>query len=115
LPKAVRKDFFNWTRSDLERVMSRLLDNMKFTEIRIQGATQSCSALAEDRIDMGQYVVNLRLELSVRWTEQSDGVTVIFTISEGQYDWSACLCNRLADSVIGAMKTIWELEHGSDA
>jgi hypothetical protein len=95
--------------------MSRLLDNMRFSDIHIQGATQIATAVAADRIDMGQYVVDLRLKLSVRWTTQSDGVTVIYTIEEDKYDWSACLCSRLADSVIGALKTIWELEHGSDA
>jgi hypothetical protein len=114
LPKAVRKDFFQWPANDMENAMSRLLENMRFTEIRIQGATQQASAVAADRIDMGQYIVDLRLQLSAKWTVQSDGVTVIFTIEEHQYEWSACLCNRLADSVIGAMKTIWELVHGPD-
>lgn len=114
MPKAVRKDFFSWTANDLETAMGRLLENMRFTEIRIQGATQQLTAVAADRIDMGQYIVDLRLQLSAKWTTQSDGVTVIFTIEEHQYDWSACLCNRLADSVIGALKTIWELVHGPD-
>jgi hypothetical protein len=115
LPKAVRKDFFAWSTPELEPVLARLLDNMRFSDIRIQGATQTGTALAQDRIDMGQYIVDLRLQLSVRWTVQSDGVTVIFTVEESQYDWSACLCNSLGDSVIGALKTIWELQHGSDA
>jgi hypothetical protein len=77
LPKAVRKDFFAWTTPDLERVLSRLLDNMRFSEIKIHGATQTADAAAVDRIDMGQYVVNLRLQLSVRWTVQSETLLAI--------------------------------------
>jgi hypothetical protein len=115
VPKAVRKDFFPWTVDDLDRVLPRLLDNMKFTEVRIQGATGQATAVALDRASLGQYLVDLRLEFSMKWTTQSDGLTVIITVEEHQNEWTGCLCNRLSDSLIGCLKTVCEMERGSDA
>ena len=115
MPKAVRKDFFQWSVDDLERVLPRLLDNMKFGEIRIQSATGQASGVAVDRASLGQYTVDLKLQFTMKWSGQSDGLTMVITVEENQHEWTACLCNRLADSLIGSLKTVCEMWRGSDS
>ncbi len=114
MPKAVRKDFFQWSVADLERVLPMLLDNMRFQDINVQLASNQATATAIDRATLGQYQVELRLGFTIKWTEQSDGLTAILSVEENQNEWTGCLCNRLADSIIGALKTACEIERGSD-
>ena len=87
---------------------------MRFSNIRIQGATGEAKAVAVDRANLGQHVVELTLQLSIKWSAQGDGLTVIITIEEPQNDWTGCLCNRLADSMIGSLRTVCELWKGTD-
>ena len=117
MSKYMRKDFFAMTVDDLERILGRLLENMRLGEIKIQGATRSATAVANERLRMGEQAFGMRIEISIAWSEQSDGVTVIVTVHEPQIqqEWVGCLCNRLADSLIGALRTVFEMEHGVDA
>jgi hypothetical protein len=110
----MRKDFFQWSVADLERVLPMLLDNMRFQDINVQQSASQASATAVDRASIGQYQVELLLKFAMKWSEQSDGLTAIVSVEENQNEWTGCLCNRLADSIIGALKTACEIERGSD-
>lgn len=111
MPKAVRKNIFSWSAQDLERVLALLLDNMKFQDIKIQSVENLATARAVDRASMGQYLVDFSLEFAIKWSQQAEGLTTILSIEENRNEWTGCLCNRLADSISGALKTACEMEH----
>jgi 5'-3' exonuclease len=113
--KAIRKDYFGCPVDELEKWLPPLLENMKFTGIKVQGATRKAVAQAKEKITLQNGTVEVDLDLNITWTEQSEGVTFIVTASEPKFDWTSCLCNRAADNVLGAMRTICEIYHGKDA
>ena len=44
LSKTTRKDYFGWPAEELEKWLPALLDNMRFTDIRVKPATRQASA-----------------------------------------------------------------------
>jgi hypothetical protein len=114
LSKATRKDYLGWPAQELETWLPTLLDNMRFTDVRVKSATRQASAVALEKVTLATGMVELQVDVSINWTEQSDGLTFIVTAEESKFDWTICLCNRTADCVLGAMRTICNIEHGKD-
>lgn len=114
MSKSIRKDWFHCPVDELERWLPLLLENMRFTEIKVQGASRRAVATAKEKVVLPNGSVDLDVELSITWTEQSDGLTFIVTVQEQKFDWTQCVCNRMCDNILGAMRTICELYHGRD-
>lgn len=114
MPKAIRKNFFNWSPDEFERVLARLLENMRFTDVRIQSAGQSAQAVAHEMLEYRAYKLDLRFETSIKWQCQSEGVTVLIKVEESACEWTGSTCDRIALALIGAIKTICELQRGID-
>jgi hypothetical protein len=114
MPKAIRKNFFSWSTDEFEDVLARLLENMLFTDIRIQSGGQTAQAVACELLEYQTYRLNLRFQTSISWQRQSEGVTVLVKVEESECEWTGSTCDRLALALIGAIKTICELEHGVD-
>lgn len=114
MSKATRKDFFGCPPEELEKWLPTLLENMRFTNIKVQGATRRATATAKEKVALQGGSVDMDVELVLTWTLQSEGLTFIATVEEAKFEWTSCLCNRVADSILGAMRTICELYHGKD-
>jgi len=113
--KATRKDWFHCPADELEKWLPLLLENMKFVDIQVKGASRKAVAIAKERVVVPNGTVEMAVELNITWTEQSDGLTFIVNVSEQKFEWTSCVCNRVADNILGAMRTICELYHGRDA
>ena len=114
MPKAIRKNFFNWSAEEFEDVLTRLLENMRFSEIRVQSGGQTAQAVACELLEHQAYRLNLRFQTSISWQRQSEGVTVLVKVEESECEWTGSTCDRLASALLGAIKTICELRHGKD-
>lgn len=114
MSKSIRKDWFHCPAEELERWLPQLLENMRYTEIKVQGATRRATANAKERVSLPNGSVDLIAEVLITWTEQSDGLTFIVTAQEAKFEWTGCLCSRICDNILGAMRTIAEIYHGRD-
>jgi hypothetical protein len=114
LSKTIRKDYLGWPVQEMESWLPMLLENMKFTNVRVKSATRQASAVAVEKVVLASGSGELQIDVSITWTEQSYGLTFIVTVEEPKFDWTICLCNRTADSILGAMRTICTMLHGKD-
>lgn len=115
MSKAVRKDYFGWQITELETWLPLLLENMRFSDIKVQFATRKATAVAKDAVSLPSGRGEIRSNLTITWTQQSEGLTFIVTVEELTQEWTSCIVNRMADNVIGALRTVCEAYHGKDA
>ena len=115
LSKAIRKDYLGWPATELEIWLPALLENMRFSEIKVKGATRRATACVKDHLVLPTGSAQLTVEISITWTEQSDGLTFIVSVEEPRFDWTGFICTRMADAILGALRTVCECYHGKDA
>ncbi len=115
MSKTTRKDYFGWPVAELEKWLPLLLENMRFSQVSVKPATCQATGWVVERVVLPGGPVDLRLELTIKWTQQAEGLTFIVSVEEPKCDWTECLCNRTADAILGALRTICEIYHGRDA